>query len=205
LSFLLRATQAHSDAKMLTAPRVTVLSSESAFISVLEETSYVSDYDFDNVSTSGSGDTIANRTIADPETDTVTGGVILNVTPTITADKKYVILQISTSYRKSNIDEFNVFSETGQPYPIGLPVEEVTTVRTRVSVPDGGTLLIGGQKLAAEINKEAGVPGLAKLPILGRLFTNRSKIKDQDILLILVKPTIILQEESEREYFAPLD
>jgi type II secretory pathway component GspD/PulD (secretin) len=74
-----------------------------------------------------------------------------------------------------------------------------------VSVPDGGTLLLGGQKLAGEVNKESGVPGLSKTPILGRLFSNRSKVKDQDILLILVKPSIILQDEAEREYFAPLE
>ena len=74
-----------------------------------------------------------------------------------------------------------------------------------MSVPDGGTLLIGGQKLGAETNKEAGVPGVSKVPILGRLFSSRSKVKDQDVLLILVKPTIILQQEAEREYFAPLE
>ncbi|MEA3225897.1 MAG: hypothetical protein U9Q07_08090, partial [Planctomycetota bacterium] len=205
VGFFLRAAQVHRDAKMLTAPRITVLSSESAYIKVLKEIAYVSDYDFENVSTSGSGSTTANRTIADPETDTVTGGVVLNVTPTISADKKYVILEISTSYSKANLDSFDVFSETGKAYPIGLPTREIAEVRTRVSVPDGGTLLIGGQKLGAEINKEAGVPGMSKVPILGRLFTNRSKVKDQDILLILVKPTIILQDEAEREYFAPLE
>jgi type II secretory pathway component GspD/PulD (secretin) len=72
-------------------------------------------------------------------------------------------------------------------------------------VPDGGTLLIGGQKLGAEINKEAGVPGLSKVPLLGRLFSARSKVKDQNVLLILVKPTIMLREEAEREFFAPLE
>jgi len=72
-------------------------------------------------------------------------------------------------------------------------------------VPDGGTLLIGGQKLGAEVNMESGVPGLSKVPIVGRLFSARSKVKDQDVLLVLVKPTIILQHEAEREAFAPLE
>ena len=66
-------------------------------------------------------------------------------------------------------------------------------------------MLIGGQKLGAEINREAGVPGVSKVPILGRLFSRRSKVKDQDVLLVLVKPTIILQKEAEQEYFAPLE
>jgi type II secretory pathway component GspD/PulD (secretin) len=59
--------------------------------------------------------------------------------------------------------------------------------------------LLGGQKVAVDVDKEVGVPILGKLPLLGRLFRNTSVIKDQKILLILVKPTIILQEERELE------
>jgi len=202
VSFFLRATQAHRDAKVLTAPKVTVLSSESAYITVRKETSYVSDYDFEDITASGEGQ--PTRVIADPVTDTVVGGVVLNVTPTISSDKRYVLLQISTSYTKADLDDFTVYAETGEGFPIQLPIQEIAELQTRVSVPDGGTLLIGGQKLSAEINKESGVPGLSKIPFLGRLFSNRSKVKDQDILLILVKPTIILQDEAERDYFAPL-
>jgi len=36
-------------------------------------------------------------------------------------------------------------------------------------------------------------------------FGNRSKVRDQKILLILVKPTIILQEERESEAIAALE
>ena len=203
VSFFLKATQAHRDAKMLTAPRVTVLSGESAYIRVIKEISYVADYDFEDITTSG--DNPVTRVIADPSTEITTGGVVLNVTPTITADKKYVILQINTSYTKANLDNFDVHSTTGEAFPIQLPTLEVSEVQTRVSVPDGGTLLIGGQKLGGEVNREAGVPGVSKVPILGRLFSHRSKAKDQNVLLILVKPSIILQQEAEREYFAPLE
>jgi len=72
-------------------------------------------------------------------------------------------------------------------------------------VPDRGTLLLGGHKLASEQDKEAGVPILSKIPIIGRLFTNRSSVRDQKILLILVKPTILLQEEAEQEAIAALE
>ena len=64
--------------------------------------------------------------------------------------------------------------------------------------------LLGGQKITAEIEKEAGVPILSKIPLLGRLFTNRSMVRDHKILLILVKPTIILQEEREAEALAAM-
>ena len=84
---------------------------------------------------------------------------------------------------------------------IQQPEIQLTEVRTTVSVPDGGTLLLGGQTLAGEIEKEAGVPVLSKIPGLDRLFTNRSRAKDEQILLILCKPTIIIEKEIEQKQF----
>ena len=92
-----------------------------------------------------------------------------------------------------------------EQYEVTVPETETSSVMTRVSVPDGGTLLLGGQKITAEIEKEAGVPILSKIPVLGRLFSNRSTIRDQKILLILVKPVIMLQDEREAEAIAGME
>jgi type II secretory pathway component GspD/PulD (secretin)/tetratricopeptide (TPR) repeat protein len=210
MSFFLKATQMHRDAKMLTAPRVTVLNGEMAYIRVDKQEAYVSNYEFEDITAAGSEQPTRVIATATIDNTTATGGIHLNVLPTITADKKYIILQINTSYTKANLNDFSIPSTSvieggATEFPIKVPTLEVSEVQTRVSVPDGGTLLIGGQKLGGEINKEVGVPGVSKVPILGRLFSHRSKVKDQDVLLILVKPTIILQQEAEREYFAPLE
>lgn len=198
VTFLLRATQAHRDAKMVTAPRVTVISGERATINLSKTVRYISNYTFEDITVAGGAGAPIVRTVGSPTTDTDGGGVVLDVTPTISADKKYVILYIEASYRTVDLKDSAVFSTTtGIPFPIQLPLAETSTVQTNVSVPDGGTLLIGGQKLGAEINKEAGVPGLSKVPLLGRLFSARSKVKDQNVLLILVKPTIMLRPETE--------
>ncbi|MGA2916434.1 MAG: hypothetical protein ABSE89_10455 [Sedimentisphaerales bacterium] len=203
VSFFLKATQVHRDAKMVTAPRITVLSGEAAYIRVTKDVAYVSSYSFEDITLAGESQ--PSRVLATPSTQTTTGGVVLNVVPTITADKKYVILQINTSYTRATLTDFQMPATTGQEFTIQLPTLEVSEVQTRVSVPDSGTLLIGGQKIGAENNAEAGVPGVSKVPLIGRLFSHRSKVEDQDILLVLVKPTIILQEEKEREFFAPLE
>ena len=73
-----------------------------------------------------------------------------------------------------------------------------------MSVPDGGTLLIGGLKLSGERDVDAGVPILSRIPILKRAFSNTSNVKDDQVLLILIKPTIIIQEEAEAEAFPTL-
>jgi len=85
-----------------------------------------------------------------------------------------------------------------------LPEVQVTTLKTSVQVPDGGTVLLGGQKLSGEVEIEAGVPILSKIPGLKRLFSNTSTVKDESTLLILVQPKIIIQEEAEQEAFPSL-
>ena len=87
---------------------------------------------------------------------------------------------------------------------IDLPLMESTNLTTRVLVPDRGTVMLGGLTLTAETEVESGVPVLSKIPIIGRLFSNRSEVKDKHILLILVKPTIILKEEAEEDAIAAL-
>ncbi len=196
VSFLVRATQAHAESKTLNAPKVTVISGDSAAIRVETEKSYIADYDFEDITAAGEGQAI--RVIADPAVDTILDGVVLNVTPIVSDDKKYVLLRILTSFTQSTFDSFPIPAGQGElTFPIQLPVSEVAEIRTKVNVPDGGTLLIGGQKLTGTREMEVGVPVLSKIPILGRLFENRSEVKDHKILLILVKPTILLQEEQE--------
>ena len=82
-----------------------------------------------------------------------------------------------------------------------LPTLSTQRVQTTVSVPDGGTLLIGGQKLASEAEVEAGVPILSKIPILKRLYSSRSMVKDEQTLLVLIKPKILIQSEQEELAF----
>jgi type II secretory pathway component GspD/PulD (secretin) len=143
----------------------------------------------------------------------------LNITPIITQDKKNVLLNITTMMQ--DFLEFKTHEvaailatpgeaggqggQTIVPMPVTVPEMETSQVMTRVSVPDGGTLLLGGQKISAEIEKEVGVPILSKIPVVGILFGSRSKIRDNKILLILVKPTIILQDEREAEAIAALE
>jgi general secretion pathway protein D len=212
VSFLLRATQAHTDAKTLTAPKVTVLSGETASFTVQNDVSYALPPDVSYGTTSGAysgGGGTTSSVLQNIQRMQV--GSSLEITPIISHDKKNVLLYVITQLQdllrmKSHLVEGPVGADgTVQTYTVTVPETETSQVMTRVSVPDTGTLLLGGQKITAEIEKEAGVPILSKVPLLGRLFSNRSKIRDHKILLILVKPTIILQEEREAEALAAME
>jgi len=77
-------------------------------------------------------------------------------------------------------------------------------VKTRVMIPDRSTILLGGQTIAGEERVESGVPILKSIPLIGRLFTNKSEVKDKQVLLILIKPTILLKNEQEQAATAAL-
>jgi len=209
-TFLVRAAQAHKDAKSLTAPKVTVLSGEAAVFRTQRTIRFALPPDVGTTATTfGAGGTTSQS--IQQNFNEIRTGIILNVTPTIAPDRKHVLLNIETEktglieFTKDLIEIPNLETNEILEQEIRLPQTEISRVQTRVSVPDGGTLLLGGQKIMAEAETEAGSPILNKIPIIGRLFGSRSKIKDHQILLILVKPTIILQEEKDAEALVAAD
>ena len=80
---------------------------------------------------------------------------------------------------------------------VQLPTFEVISVSTTVSVPDGGTVLLGGIKRLSEGRNEFGVPLLSKVPYIDRLFRNVGIGRETDSLMMMVTPHIIIQEEEE--------
>jgi type II secretory pathway component GspD/PulD (secretin) len=132
----------------------------------------------------------------------------------VSADRRYVFLTVQTAVSK--IEGFNSIGVTaiagGQLVNsadtssfIQTPTVTVTEVNTSVTVPDQGTILLGGQRLITESQVETGVPVLSKIPILNRFFTNRTETKEEQTLLILIKPTILIQTEEEDRHFPGLE
>jgi len=195
VDFLVQATQAHSSGRQLTAPRVTMSNGQLAYVAVGTTQAYVSDLE---------PVTDDNAVGVDPTVSTVTTGSVLEVRATVSADRRYVTMTL-----RPQVTVLNGFLTVGgelneDPNSAGfaagtlqLPNVTITTVQTTVTVPDGGTLVLGGQKLSSEVEREKGVPMLSKVPILNRLFTNRGRARDENTLLILVKPKIIITGEAE--------
>ncbi len=205
VDFLVQATQADRRSVQLTAPRLTFTNGQTSNIFVATQIAFVSDLQ-PVVSDSAVG--------FDPTVDVVTEGVTLLVTGTVTADRRYVSLNVDAGV--SRVDGFEdqavtavaggqlVNSADTQSF-IQLPTVTVTRVRTSVTVPDQGVILLGGQRLVTEFDIETGVPVLSKIPLVNRLFTNRIESKEEQTLLILLKPTILIQNEQEERNFPGLN
>lgn len=210
VDFLLRATQMHSNSRQLTAPKAMVLSGESATLQVTTVRRLRTDATLGTETiTPAEGQPITNAYIENTYED-FDSGVRLSITPTITSDMKYVILRITTytlDLTDNKIEQtlgFNPTSGEEVKVEISYPTEQVSSVQTRVSIPDRGTVFLGGLTLTAQAEREAGVPILSKIPIISRFFSNRSEVQDKRILLILVKPTIVLQNEAEEDAVAAM-
>lgn len=205
VDFLVKATQANRRSVSLTAPRLTFTNGQTSNIYVATQVSFVSDLT-PVVSESAVG--------FDPTLNVINEGVRLLVDGTISADRRYVTMNVDASVAR--IESFEnraitavaggqlVNSASTQSF-IQLPTTTVTRVQTTVTVPDQGTILLGGQRVVTEGEVETGVPVLSKIPIINRLFTNRTETKEEQTLLILIKPTILIQNEEEAKNFPGLD
>lgn len=197
VDFLLRASQVDKRSSNLDAPRLVLFNGQRATFESFIEQDYIA------ALTPVIGDNAGAFT---PNVDTALTGRSLDVQATVSADRRYVTMTVRTFTRVTG-DFRTVFfggSQTVGSGFIELATQTTQQIRTTVSVPDGGTLLIGGLKLSGERDVDAGVPILSRIPILKRAFSNTSNVKDDQVLLILIKPTIIIQEEAEAEAFPTL-
>ncbi len=202
VDFLIRATQADSRTTVLTAPRLVLFNGQRSWVAVTIQQNFVSTLN----------PVVATGAVAqEPQTGTIDSGAVLDVNATVTADKRYVTITVRPGITRLLDLQTIPFSGGGAGGGFGggtalaafiqLPTLSSQRVQTTVSIPDGGTLLIGGQKLASETEVEAGVPVLSKIPLLKRAYSARSMVKDEQTLLILIKPKILIQSEQEELAF----
>jgi len=135
--------------RTLAAPKVTVLSGESAALSIQTQTVIA-------LPPQVTGKMLL-RMIGPGTAETIPTGTTLCVTPTVTADKKNISLNLSI--RMNNFLGMKTYIfET--PTPDGgvakyeVPQIETMSVQTRVSIPDGATLLLAGQKVKSKCKQD---------------------------------------------------
>ncbi len=206
VDFLVQATQADQRNVSLSAPRLTFSNGRSANISVVNQVGFVSDLT----------PVVGTSAVAfDPTIGRINSGFTLAVRGVASADRRYVTLtvQAAVSGRPTFTQQTLTAGAAGTGGTEGgagatgviqIPTIDVTQVNTGVTVPDRGTVLLGGQRITNELEIETGVPVLSKLPIINRFFTNRVEVREERTLMILMKPTIIIQNEEEEKNFPGL-
>ncbi len=206
VDFLVEATQADRRSVILTAPRLTFTNGQRAFITVATSQTFVSDL---------TPVTSDSAVAFDPEMEVLNTGVVLDLDGVVSADRRYVTLTVRTSISQVEFAPDRVVEAAAGGGGLGggganaegaiqIPVVTATQINTTTTIPDQGTVLLGGQNLVQELQVESGVPVLSKIPILSRFFSNRIDVKEEQTLLVLIKPTILIQNEEEERNFPGL-
>jgi general secretion pathway protein D len=220
--FLLQALQGDQRTNVLQAPKVTLFNGQQAFVTDSVQRPFVTQI------IPVVGDFAAAQ---QPVVTVLNEGTSLSVQAVVSSDRRFVRLTLVPMFSKiGDVETFTFNGKTtsntgttvqdptdptktvtngGQTTTEGttvqLPSLAVTTVSTTVSVPDGGTVLLGGIKRLREGRNERGVPLLSKLPYISRLFKNVGIGRETQSLMMMVTPRIIIQEEEEDKLGIGLD
>lgn len=147
--------------KILSSPRITVLSSESASISSNQT------IQIEGGTTTGSAGVTASKI-------SQTVGINLTVTPQASNEGTVSLtLGITRSFAGA---EQSTFSRSAS---------------TKVIVKSGQTAVVGGIYESNNSEATSGIPGLSSVPVIGNLFKTSNYAKDKNELLIFVTPTIL--------------
>ena len=205
LKGFLRAVQESKDSEILTSPRITLSNTQRGNIAVVKTINYIQS-------------TSVSEGVVTPVIGTVPEGTTFDVRPIVSADRKYVYLEVTpsvfeveeiTSFTFSGLTTDATVGGTSQgttvvppEQTVQLPTVNVSQVSVTVCVPDKGTLMIGGLGSISKETLTTGIPILSKIPVLKRLFSRDQKNNKKSNLVILLKPTIIIKEELEAHFLS---
>ncbi len=173
-----------SKSNILNNPKVMVLNNEKAVIDVTEKFPFVTNENQSGVISSKIENVDIGVKLDVTPRINANGEVEMEVKPTITVLKE--VKNIITKVVDTNQANSKV-TETSSEFPI----TDERSIDTKVVVPSGRTLVIGG--LIKETDRKVAdhIPGLARLPVLGPLFRRKSNGEEKSQLYIFITPNIV--------------
>jgi type II secretory pathway component GspD/PulD (secretin) len=191
LSLILRAVEKTQEGRLLQAPSVTVFNTQRANITLINQLTFIQDFDVEVAQTAF---------IADPIIGIIQDGLVLDVQPTVSHDRKYITLQlqptVATLVRPIPTFTTSLGAFT-TPVTIQIPELVVQSAATTVRVPDGGTLLMGGLKNINMSDLKSETPWFSSVPFAAFFLGRRGTVKEMSNLMIIVKATISDLHEQE--------
>jgi len=163
VDFFITAAEAKGVGKLLSKPKVITQNNEKATV---------------KQGTKVPIQTTINNTISVTYIDAV---LRLEVTPQITAE--------GTVFMDVLVENTQI--DTGIPRVQGIPALDTESAETKVTVADGGTVVIGGIIISSQRVDIQQVPLVGSLPLIGHLFKRTSVNTQSQELLFFLTPRIL--------------
>ncbi len=194
---VLRAIAKYQTSNIVNAPSLTLRSGQRGNVKSMTTQTYVRDFE---------PEIAQAAVIAQPELDNVRNGVMLDVRAVASADLRFITMELRPTVVELVPDEqgneirtevVSLATQNSSDVSIQLPELRIQRLRTTATIPDGGTLMLGGLKRSVEQQQSSGVPFLSDIPLLGSIFSRSGEYTSKRKLIILLKASIIAPEEHE--------
>lgn len=172
-NIVLKSLLTRGEAKYLGKPKVVTLNNKTATITTSTDATVGQ-----TVSQSGSG---GGEALTTQSAERKRVGLTLQVTPQVNREG-YVTLYVQPSYSDLVSSGFDFSKDT-----------TTRAASTLVRVKNGQTVVIGGLLTSRETDQTRKVPLLGDIPLLGWLFTSKTKSKSTTDLVIFITPTILAE------------
>jgi len=129
----------------------------------------------------------------------------VNPFQTIEREEIGLKLQVTPHINEGDTIMLGIEQEVSSLAPVAGAVDLVTnkrTISTRVMVPDGTMLVLGGLISDDLSETTERVPGLGRIPLVGELFTYRSTSQVKRNLMVFIRPRILHDERLMRDVTA---
>lgn len=118
----------------------------------------------------------------------ITAGLLMKITPQVIEGRKRTKVRLFVDIRDGKLD-----NRTGVD---GLPVSTSNLISTQAVVGDGEIFLVGGHRRESSASQVSGVPGLSKVPVIGKLFRYKGNNNELAERLLMITPRVI-QDDAE--------
>lgn len=194
---LIRFLEEFGDTNVLSSPQAMVLNNQTAILKVVENVVY-----FEIESEISQGSLGAQPVIsADSEARTVPVGIVMSLTPQI-SDSGEITLNVRPTV--SRISQFvpdpavqliqsSQFGGGGDVEipPNLVPQIEVRELESMLRLTSGQTAVLGGLMQNEEFDGRNAIPGVSRIPIIGKAFETKTKQYRKQELVIFLRPVVI--------------
>jgi general secretion pathway protein D len=183
---ILDALSAVTETKVISTPRLLVLSNQTARLQVGDVVPII---------TQSATSTITSNPLVLNNVTYKETGVVLEVTPRVNSGG-YVTMDVNQSVS----DVVNTTTST-----IDSPTIRQRRLTSTISVKSGESILLGGLIQQQSNRVASGIPVLNELPGIGALFGTRNSSAGRTELIMLMTPRVISNEDAARDMTAKVE